>query len=118
MILYWTFRSKNFHYIEDNREVCEREIYIETKDYENLLTRYTIVAVEIDNTKVISMYKDIPSGLYRLVEYKLEDNDHNGKKNNTINNYYFKNVNEAIKFINESLKREESKKLNSNRIKK
>lgn len=39
-------------YIEDNREVCEREIYIETKDYENLLTRYTIVAVEIDNTKV------------------------------------------------------------------
>ena len=39
-------------YIEDDREVCEREIYIETKDYEDLLTRYTIVAVEIDNTKV------------------------------------------------------------------
>ena len=73
---------------------------------------------KIDDTKVISIYKDIPSGLYKLVEYKLEDNDHNGNKNNNINNYYFKDVNEAIKFINESLKREESKKLNSNGIKK
>lgn len=35
-------------YIEDNNEVCEREIYIETEDYEDLLTRYTIVKVSVE----------------------------------------------------------------------
>lgn len=39
-------------YIEDDREVCQREIYVETKDLEEVLTRYNVIAMEVDNTKV------------------------------------------------------------------
>lgn len=39
-------------YIEDDREVCQREIYVKTKDLEEVLTRYNVIAMEVDNTKV------------------------------------------------------------------
>lgn len=65
-------------YIEDDREVCEREIYIETKDYEDLLTRYSIVVAEIDNTKV---------------RYDMEENFAiNEKMANKINGMVYKGV--------------------------
>lgn len=35
-------------YIEDKDERYEREIHIETDDYEDLLTRYSIVVVEVE----------------------------------------------------------------------
>lgn len=38
-------------YIEDNEEICEREIYYKTDDYEDLLTRYSIVVIEIKKTR-------------------------------------------------------------------
>ena len=36
-------------YIEDEEERYEREIHIETEDYEDFLTRYTIVVVEVED---------------------------------------------------------------------
>lgn len=36
-------------YIEDKEERYEREIHIETEDYEDFLTRYTIVIVEVED---------------------------------------------------------------------
>lgn len=35
-------------YDESNEERYEREIYIETEDYEDMLTRYSIVVVEVE----------------------------------------------------------------------
>ena len=36
-------------YIDDEKEKCEREIYVETDDYEDLLTRYSIVIIEVED---------------------------------------------------------------------
>lgn len=48
-------------YIEDKDERYEREIHIETDDYEDLLTRYSIVVVEVEDEKTrYDMEEDFP----------------------------------------------------------
>lgn len=68
-----------------------------------------IKTIRINDETAISIYKEYPSYIYRLVEYKLENNNHN--ENKIINNYYFLDVKEAFNFVNEYIKRGEKMKL-------
>ena len=72
--------------------------------------------IRINDETAISIYKEYPGDTYRLVEYRLENNNHN--ENNIINNYYFHDIKDALNYVNEYFKREEKTKLNSEGIKK
>ena len=63
--------------------------------------------IRINDETAISIYKEYPGDTYRLVEYRLENNNHN--ENNIINNYYFHDIKDALNYVNEYFKREEKK---------
>ena len=75
----------------------------------NIIIAKLIKTIRINDETAISIYKEYPSYIYRLVEYKLENNNHN--ENKIINNYYFLDVKEAFNFVNEYIKRGEKMKL-------
>lgn len=65
-------------YIEDEEERYEREIHIETEDYEDILTRYSIVVVEVEDINT---------------RYDMEENfPINEKMANKINGMIYKGV--------------------------
>ena len=68
-----------------------------------------IKKTQINNDTALSVYEDKVNSIYKLVEYELKNNIHN--ENSIINNYYFRDVEEAYNFI---IQNEENMKLNSN----
>ena len=64
----------------------------------------------IHNKAAISIYQDISSGLFRLSEDTLENNDNLNQEDI----HYFQDVKSAYAFINEYIKAEENKELNVN----
>ena len=89
----------NPYYIDSDFSLCSLNINIAK----------LIKTIRINDETAISIYKEYPSYIYRLVEYKLENNNHN--ENKIINNYYFLDVKEAFNFVNEYIKKGEKMKL-------